>query len=212
MHKVKHPVLVSLICMIALIALIAVRAVYVTSTAPQPKIETYKLGEWIALNNANLINEPDKSGAYSFKVDKAELMSANEYIASYSKDQSRHYTGDDGDIQSVVVLTMTVKNTGTDIGGVDGFMWRIIPKAMNAEYRFDEKLFSFAEPSITSGMFAVAPSKEYATHIPFSYIGDAPFGGPVGIEVRKAISEGCAHLSFSHYPVRKSLYFEMTRS
>lgn len=197
---------IALLCLVLLsCALVAWRAAAVTAAAGVPPVEEHAQGEWVEMRGAYYLDTYEKGGDYAFRVLETEIMSPNEYIRRYAKDGAEPLTEPRADEPTLVVLKMTVRNDGTDVGGVDAYMWELVSEAGNRGHRFDPWLFAHAEPSVENGSFAVKPGSEYTTYMPFTGKEDGDAFDPRYTERRLLVTSKSFRLAFSNYPVRKTV-------
>lgn len=103
---------------VLVITMYAVRLYVVNSTAEWVPKETYGMGEWLEPRDGYLVDDviEDLDG-FSLRVDDAKILTPNEYLAEYGHEGDKWET--DGDVPSVLAVTMTIKNEYNKEGGFE---------------------------------------------------------------------------------------------
>lgn len=166
--------------------------------------ERYEMGDWLQIENGYIIDEIyEKNDGYSLRIDDARLMSPSEFVERYGKQK---VSGDipEGRDDTVLAVTMTIKNEGNSEGGFDGFMWQVVPATNDQSYTIDEPLFAFVEDSGVS--FKIKENTEHTVTFPFTWT-EEPLFVPFD-ETRRGIIKGERfRLALTMRPEWKSLEF-----
>lgn len=189
--------------------LVGLRVAYVNQTIETPEYEFYEAGEWIVPGDSTLAQTPLSMAEYAFRVNDVQVMTPNEYLQTYSTDGVTQADTVDEDDRTVVVLDITIQNRSSELGGIDPFMWRVVPPSNNIDYPLDLDLYGHAEPDAAMGVFSVVPNGEFRTQMPFSGRIDQPYFSESGSFQRPLVEEGTCRLCFTLYPTRKAVLFDV---
>ncbi len=187
---------------------IAWRISEVNSKAREVEVVTYEVGEEVAMGNDFLFDEQEPSRNYSFIVHGAEIMTPNEFLKQYATDGVMSIDSVDSDDDSVIVLDMTIRNKGAEQGGIDAFLWQIVPEEKNIAYRMDTELSGHIAAPLETGMISVRPGGESRTHIAFSSFQDMPYLNSSSEYRRAGVMSKSFHIAFTMRPERKIVEFE----
>lgn len=113
----RHDVAVAVMILSVMVAY-GVRVYAVNASAERIPHEAYYAGEWLEPRDGYLIdNVVEDLDGFSLRLDGAKVMTANEYLKAYGS------TGEvasvrDGNAPSVLAVTMTIKNSHNEKGGI----------------------------------------------------------------------------------------------
>lgn len=103
--------LIVVACMVAAAA-IGARIWWVNANAYRIPVEKYSMGEWVSYDGCFLETIDEDNEGYSVRIDSAEVMSEAEYHERYAVNDT--YTEELSDEQSLMALTLTIKNEGNE--------------------------------------------------------------------------------------------------
>lgn len=152
-----------------LVALVAFRISTVNARAVSYPERHYQVGETVDLSGTfydAYEGEGDANHGYSIKVDGAEVLSPNEFIAKYAADDKTPVT--DGDAKSIVNVTCTFANKGNTDGGLWIFKYLLVPSSMNSTWTYDAELWERAYPFMTDQIsFSLEEGTTFTMQVPF---------------------------------------------
>lgn len=190
-----------LACAVA-VALIAGRIWWVNEQAIKIPVEHVAQGSWLALDGAFAGSDEEQTKGYEFRVEKTEVVTPDEYLSRYGKDGVA--STEDGARRSVLAVTLTMRNTSTEGGGIMSFLWEVIPESKNTDYSVDEDLWAHVA-KMDPSMFSVPPGKTLKTVVPFVGFSNPPYFGSDEASFRPPIEGSSFELVMSNLPVRKIL-------
>lgn len=169
MAKRKSAPRIALVAVLVLVAVVA-RIVYVNATAiPSYPVVHYSMGEWVDLDGAfHMTSSNENTQGYSVRVSSAEKMSRNEYIERYGTDPSKVIEGLDAD--SVIAITLDVRNEGNSDGAMLIFETKLIPDRKNEYFIRDKELWPEKETVLAGTLcmyLSIQENSEYTTVIPY---------------------------------------------
>lgn len=195
--------------LLIVVAVIAVRVCVVNLQAEHvPEIQ-YGKGDWVKQGEGYLIDRTiEHADGYEYRINGVKIMTPNQYLKKYSKDKTTSVRSKDADRKSVVVVDMTIRNLSNVDGGVIGYLWYVVPDAMNDYYQLDTELFSHAEPEVgESAMFSVEKGCAHRTHLAFSNIATDGFLTSIDEVSRQPVSAASFQMRISARPERKVVRF-----
>ncbi len=195
---------ISAALLLVAIAGVVARVAWLNAACPPPAEDMASTGQWLQAGEGH----PDARG-YSFRVESAQVMSPNEFLATYGRDGVQTVPDVDADEPTIIAVRMTIRNDRADYGGVDAWEWSVVGEGLALEYPFSSDLFSHVEPGVSSGMFSVKPGESYTTCLPFCAPVDMPYFSPAGSYRRCVVKETSFHLSTELHPVRKRIAFDV---
>lgn len=126
----------------------------------------YETGEWIPVEDGYIVDElVEKNDGYFFRINGAEIMSPKEFVTRFSKDDLQIESIDESDDQTVLAVSITMRNDCNTEGGLESFMWSVISDSNNCEYRVSDRLFKYVED--VGQRFRIREGTEYTTVFPF---------------------------------------------
>lgn len=189
--------------------LVGLRVAHVNQSAETPEYEFYEVGEWIVPGESTILTSTLDMSEYAIRVNDVQVMTPNEYLQTHSTDGVTQANTVDEDDRTVVVLDLTIQNRSSELGGIEPFMWRVVPPSNNIDYPLDLDLYAHVEPDAASGIFSVVPNGEFRTCMPFSGTIDQPYFSESGSFQRPLVEEGTCRLCFTLYPTRKAVLFDV---
>lgn len=148
------------------------------------------MNQEVKLNGAFLDSFEEDMGDYSLTVKSAQIMSANEYLKRYSRDDVTSVEG--GDVPNTrLVLEVEFKNSGKRDGGNFNLVsaWVIGKPNKNTFYRTDTDLWEHRETKMAGAMYmgvGVKSGTSYTTYLPFYMLGLPKFFEPETAENKYA--------------------------
>ncbi len=165
----KVAAIVGVIISVALTSALALRIQIVNQSQLVIPERHFSMGDEVDLDGSFIYDNQENTAGYSIRVDKAEVMSASEYMKRYAKDGNTGSTASkaEGD---VLVLTYTITNADNETGFLDMVMLMAVGESRNHLYKVDDALWERAEPSLeNSNALVLKPNSTYTTELPFSY-------------------------------------------
>lgn len=199
---------IALACVAALVCIgLIARIAYVNLAAPRIPVDMHALGEEVTPGEAFLSDKAeDYAGDYTFCITEAKLMTPNEYLNAYAKDGTTSV--DRGDERSVLAVTLRLRNDGTEAGGIDSYLWKVVPSSKNASLDPDESLWIHTEPEMEQlSAFALHPGQSWEFVIPFVNSGDPPFFEDSTDWRRLVLDETSYEFILTNMPVSKRIAF-----
>lgn len=193
---------------VAVAFLIGFRIYYVNATAfPLPTVEKYEMNEWVELDGAFLNIKSENTQGYSLRVNKAELLSYNDYIEKYGLDKSRRIEGLDE--LSLVCLEIEVKNTENEDGLIFIFECKLIPERKNTYFIPSSRLWAESENALdgdTARIIKIRKNSEYTLHVPYkvNILDKEGYS-----EFRVPMKDTSFELVVSNSPVRKVIVIKL---
>lgn len=174
--------------------------VWVNTHVVRYPTEWYAMGESVHLDGAFQDNYySERTEGYSVIVSEAEIMTPQEYLDRFAV-HGQWTASSYRDIQSLVVLKMTIENASNSSEGyVDLIGLTLAAQNCQAVYQVDTELWSNGEKNVEPQQVGVSvrPHTTYTTYVPFSAsIADAE--GPYDI----AVVDNDFDLHLSSGPVR----------
>lgn len=177
MSKKRIPLFVA--SLIVVTALIGVRIWWINAHRIETPVQSFPMNQEIKLDGAFLDDISEDTNGYSLVVKKAQIMSANEYLQRYSRDDVKSVEG--GDTPNTrVVLEVEFRNSGSTGAFNIISSWVTGKPSRNTYYRTDTELWEHRETKI-GGNYAAVSIKDgttYTTFIPFYMLTDPPFLSP----------------------------------
>lgn len=196
----------------AVVAGLAGRVALVNSSAcPMPAIVSHKMGSWVELDGAFLQSRSSEdTQGYAVCVCAADVMSRNAYVVRYASDGSETLEG--MDVQSLVCLTLGIRNGGFSHGGIALPAMYLITAGRNEFLVPDTDLLLAAEPGLrenaAGGMgMSVRAGTEYEIHLAYRHQGgEVEVGGERSNEAYLSpVGETRFSLRVSNLPVRHEI-------
>lgn len=190
---------------------LALRIWQVNDQAPNISVERYAEGDWVDMDGAFCNDNLEMTDGYSVRVSGVETMSVNEYLDTYAVNE---YSGCRSDTESIVVLTLDIKNVDADDGGLSPFDMRLLSEDSAAYYIAHTELWASSEKFFRNeefadyGAFGLVKGSTYTVHIPYeSQISEttALLGSPTTDFLNSPIHHGSYKLILSNAPVRKQV-------
>lgn len=218
MKRLKTPILACVVLVLA--ACCAWRICDVNALAIRYPTERYEMGEDAPLEGCFFADDTEGTDGYSLRIEEAEVMSYNEYVAAYGLDGAQAVDGLDA--KSIICLTVCVTNNSDNGPEESGF--NIVGMGMtkpngDAFMRVDTELWALSEPALADNIYTVkvgvVPHSSYTTHIPFSagfVLRDSVSGqGSVAVDDRyyQPVETGEYDLHLSVQPKRKLVNIEV---
>lgn len=150
------------------LVLLSVRIYCVNVDVLHIETEHHPMGEWVELDGTILSSSSSENPAgYSIKVNSAQAVSYDEYVAAFGTDAAASPKGL-GE-KSVVVLDMEIRNVGNDKWGIPLLPMRLIPERKNTYFIWNDDLWAESEPNAKDATHLVTRvDSEYETHLPFT--------------------------------------------
>lgn len=189
---------------VLVITMYAARLNVVNSTAEWVPKETYVMGEWLEPRDGYLVDDvvEDLDG-FSLRIDDAKIMTPNEYLSEYGHEGDTWET--DGDLPSVLAVTMTIKNEYNKEGGFEAWLWSAVPASQNCEYRFDDFLYSTADD--TGSVFRVGIGKQATRTFPFRLQAPGPYFTDSASWTYLEVADRMFHINMTYRPVTRQFVF-----
>lgn len=195
---------------LALLSLVVgLRIAQVNQEAHVPEYEFHEVGEWVIPGESTLTTTPLDMSEYAIRVNDVYVMTPNEYLRTYGTDGVTQSGTVDADEKTVIVLDMTIENRSAELGGIEPFMWRVVPPSNNIDYPFNPDLYMHVELDAAMGVFSVMPEGEFRTCMPFSGVVNQAYFSPSGSWRRPLVEEGRYRLSLTSNPTRKTILFDV---
>ena len=164
----------------------------------------YQVGETVDLSGTfydAYEGEGDANHGYSVKVDGAEVLSPNEFIAKYAADDKTPVT--DGDVKSIVNVTCTFANKGNTDGGLWIFKYLLVPSSMNSAWTYDVELWERAYPFMANQIsFSLEEGTIFTMQVPFCLEKRADYFSSYDETGRVPVSDDRYQLLLSNVPER----------
>lgn len=216
----RRRVLAEVACVAVAVALCILRVWFVNASAVEIPVRTYSPSEFVPLDGDFAEFEYENTDGYSVRLDRAQRMSVNEYIAAYAKDAAltNAYMSDennatDPNAKTLIVLDITLRNDKSEEderGYLDSIGWSVTePSRPEYWIRCQSSLFESSVPQI-NGDFRVSikPGTQYQIHVPFAST-TVPTGFPHP-QIQYAIPEmapGAYQFLVTKAPTRKQVAF-----
>ena len=137
--------IISIACILVVLVIYVFLVWRVNASAETVQEQQYEMGSWLPIEDGYIIDETiEHNDGYSIRVDDAEVMSPSEFVAWYGK-EGVPVQGLQGSDDTVLAVTMTIKNEGNTTGGFESFMWQVVPESRDNSYCVDEALFAYVE-------------------------------------------------------------------
>lgn len=194
------------LAIVLVVAAYSARLYVVNSSAEQVPMETYGVGEWLEPRDGYIVDDmiEDLDG-YSLRIDDAKIMTPNEYLSEYGHEDDTWET--DGDVPSVLAVTMTIKNEYNEEGGFEAWLWTAVPESQNCEYRFDDILYDTADD--TGSVFRVGKGKQATRTFPFRLQMPGPYFTDSASWTYLEVSDRTFHINMTYRPVTKRFEFSV---
>ena len=193
---------------------VGARTWWVNATAPaRPDVVRHAAGEWVALDGAFVAERrAEATTGYSLRVGSAERMSYNEFVGTYATDGSEAREG--MNVKSLVVLTLGIRNEGSEGGLTISQMYLLPTRRMNEFLVPDADLLLASETKLresgSDGMgVRIREGTEYEVRLAYEHQGGLVDVG--GEQVKEAYFEPLDDVDFelivSNLPVRNVIAF-----
>ena len=183
--------------------LIAVRIGMVNACAVEADypIEHRQVGEWIDLDGVFFGTAAEDYSGYSIKVDSVSVTTPRDYLQRNSAKDIDFQ--DDLDAESVVEVAFTIRNEGSEEGGLAFYDYLLIPKSRNKYYQCDVELWDAGQPQLGGTMaFSVSPGSEYSLAAPFTLKGQPRYFDSYEKMRRAEVADETFELVLSNAPKR----------
>ena len=202
---------------VLLLIVLGYRITLVNSEGLPYGIALHSVGDSVELNGAFAEYSTENTDGFSFSVNSAELMSINEYIDRYSKDNvmpNDPYDTTDPNEKTLAVLTITIrndKNEGDERGYLDSLGWSLIPRNQKERWlRVDSTLFNLSVPQLGGAyQLSVRPGTEYTINVPFSTSVVDGFPAQAGLGHKPTLESGDYDFIATNLPVRHIVEVEL---
>ena len=199
--------LIALFAAVLCICAVAVRIWWVNAHAVQLPVERYDEGQWLEIGAAFNYSNEEKMDGYAFRVNSVEVMTPNEYLRKYGKDDVRKV--DRGNERTILAVNLTMRNSDNTEGGIKSYLWKVVPASRSTMYSPDNELWSHAVKNTESlSMFSVVPGTEVTTVVPFRGLTDNDYGGSWSDMKREPIKDSRFEFVLTNLPVRKLIDME----
>lgn len=204
---------------LVVVLLIAARVGYVNSDTLASYTETYAEGEWVSFDGAVAEIADERTDGYSFRLVSAEIMSPQSFAERYVSSSSDLTEGiDDAFVdvgpetafdESVMALTVEMKNEGNAEGYMAALSWRIVSQSMpELALSCDWDLWGMVDPSMKMNpCFTLRPDTEYETVIPFCAQRGPGYLQTYDNASRLELRPGAYDLILTNVPTRKQIGF-----
>lgn len=170
--------LVAAAILAAAVTAVCLRIAFVNESAFRIPVRTVGMGRWLELDGAFHNVSIERTDGYSIRVERAEVMSEKGYLDVYGTDPNGA-PADADTAESLIVLTLDVKNSSNTEGGIGLVDTKLIPARGDSAFLFDAGLWARSEPAF-SGLeegdqsingITLLPDTSYTTHVPFAWNG-----------------------------------------
>lgn len=151
------------------VAALAGRIWWVNANAFEYPETHHTMGEWIDLDGAFLSYANEATTGYSVSVQDARVMSRREYIERYALAPSQVERTEHDDIESVLCLSLGMKNKGSTAGGFLLTEAKLVPEGAIRAMRYQTDLWATSNKTIdeSTGYISLLEDTEFTTHIPY---------------------------------------------
>lgn len=179
-------------------------------------VVSHSIGEWVALDGAFQRSTREKTEGYALRLNRAELISYNDYVQRYANDGSK--TVEDLDERSIINLNVTMRNDASD---AEGYLYMfgmiLVPERKNASFGCDTDLLIASQPSMRESgnpglTVSIRANSEYDLALPYVrknmntvYVN----GVEVGARYTTAHTDRRFSWILSNLPVRHVIDFEL---
>lgn len=157
--------------MLLIVAVYVARVAWVNSAYPKATVVTSKENTWVALNGSFIEEagqDQEQTDGYSIKVDSAQLMTHDEYLSNYARDNT-DVKSNGRQERSVAVLTLEIKNDSNQQGLIYVGGFKLVVPA-KTDYLLPDiyfnGLWTYAEPN-ASPQVSIKPHTTYTIELPF---------------------------------------------
>lgn len=193
-----------------LAAIIAVRIWSVNKDRKKITVETYSIGEEVAIGNNIFYDAVEDMSDYTVTLKEAELMSYGEFLEKYQYEEDPENPLFKEGIDDLVFpemvydLALIVRNINTEEReevGMDLIPYMLILDDQILQQ--NDRLYEVANPTIPDGIrqFRLRPGTEMEIHLP-CYFQPSGKTSPISVE---DVQDGNPRLVVSLYPVRKEI-------
>lgn len=168
-------------------AALAARIWWVNANAFDYPEAHYAMGEWVDLDGAFTTYADEGTKGYSLRVREAQIMTRAAYIEHYAEDLSQVATTDYDDVSSILCLTLDMRNTGSDEGGMYIYQMSLIPEGAVRAMRYQLDLWCTSNKNLTDSTATISLLKdsEFTVHIPYVLYGSTEEAFRQEIEARR---------------------------
>lgn len=189
-------------------AVIAVRIRWVNAGLHNAPVETYAMGEEVALENDYTLEEYEIAEDYVITVNSAKVSSLEAFLGNYG------YTAADIDTlfprkdmtypEMVYAVNITVKNVGTEERedvGINLSFYDLM--AVDYKLQINDTLYTIANPHMENGtqIFRLKPQSEMTIELPYFFSVSAPYSYLTTDEVKNDE----LYLVLTMYPTEKRI-------
>lgn len=213
MVNLSNKQIIGSVMVLLLIFGIGVRIWYVNKDLEVQKIETYAMGEEVALENNIFFDENEDMSDYSITVKNAEIVTYEEFLDKYQykeNDDDPLFEDDDMTFPEMIYdIDVIVRNVNKEENLQSGMSfldyWLI---NSDLQLQTSSLLYEIANPSLPDGtmQFTLRPDTEMEFHLPFYFQPTSNYN-PVSVE---EVRNGNLRLVVSLYPVQKEIIIEET--
>lgn len=178
----------------------------VNATAVHVPEEHYAQGEWLDQDSCFLDDKTEEAPAasYSYRIERVEVMTPNEYLTRYAKDGTTSIQEEYAEENTVLAVTMTIQNNGSENGGVAAWDWHIVPASNVDDYIADGALFAHVQPEVGEELqFSIKPGSSYTATFPFYGQTNPRYFEPDTLTHRPVITGTSFRLVMTNLPTRK---------
>ena len=131
----------------------------------------HALGEWVDLDGAFLSYANESASGYSICVQEARIMSRHEYIERYALEPSQVEGTDYDDVESVLCLSLGMRNEGSTAGGFLLTEATLVPEGAIRAMRYQTGLWATSNKVIdeSTGYISLLKDTEFTTQIPYLF-------------------------------------------
>lgn len=169
------------------VAALAARIWWVNANAfDYPEVH-YAIGEWVDLDGAFTTYADEGTKGYSLRVSEAEIMTRATYVERYAEDPSQVAATGYDDVSSILCLTLDMKNTGSDEGGMYIYQMSLIPEGAVRAMRYQLDLWCTSNKNLTDSTATISLLKdsEFTVHIPYILYGSTEEAFQQEIDARR---------------------------
>lgn len=171
---------VGLLLLVGVCATVVCRIVVVNAEALTVPVDSYELGEEVALDGSFVTVSKEATKGYSLTVDSVRQLSPNDYVSEHGR---TNVAVEGFDQKSIVEVNVTIANDGNAKGYLDVMGYRLVPERGNEYYVVDSSLWRMVEPNAPgdTSVLTLAPDSEYSVSIPFvrNASGDEAYSVPI---------------------------------
>lgn len=203
MKKRRKGIIAAVLALCALAYGVRVWQLNAADQASAIPVEHYAMGQWVDLSGSYLRSADQAPDGYAVKIDKAELLTPDEYVEKYGA-AGAEMPGEDGE-KTVLSLEYEIRHEGDGPVGLVLFEQKVLPQDRSIALSYDRDLWWQAEPSMKGqpGQFGLRPDSSYTAHIPFSFIDNPPAFQSYVTSPRTKIDGTAFELLLSNLPTRK---------